>query len=54
MAEILSVEDDRQKSSEIAAVQTMAVSSGPRPLKVTKVGDLGIDYEKFKYLQQKD
>jgi len=60
LAEIFSVEDDRQRSSHIAAVQTRAAkaaevaNSGPRPLKVTKVGDLDIDYEKFKSLQRQD
>ena len=59
-AEICDVEDDRQRSSEIAAVQTRAAkaaeaaNSNPRPLKVTKVEGLDIDYEKFKSLQEQD
>ena len=59
-AGIFSVEDDSHKSSKIAAVQTRAAkaaeaaNSGPRPLKVTKVEDLDVDYEKFKSLQHQD
>ena len=52
--------DDHQSSPHIAAMQTRAKSSaniagsGPRPLKVTKVEDLDINFEQFKELQQKD